>query len=354
MVPEGERWSQCIANRTFKTRVIDLVLLRLPTLLLHNKPNRRLIVDYHQPVEYRFNTEGNQVMRDCLDDLPAMGEADLKFTRFADRFDKLLVDSIDGDSIPIALMHHEMCLRKASPPPLISVYRMELKLASEKAEDKKRASEKAEDKKPASEKAEDKKRKTPDTKQPYRTYEYVNIHALYEGLRETIAQSVGRVKMPSHEGHEISMLVSLIALTGTDFTRHLPQMSGKTVYSFLPDVWATLMLAYDPVRACLHVERARDYLVSLLYKSKFPRHVSGDSHASLKAVLSDLQGSGISVRIKESLPSMERIECTVRNANWLLSYWTCEPTVPDPIQAEYGFRLLPGGCTEYADELYRA
>ena len=34
MVPEGERWTQCIANRAFKTRVIDLVLLRLPHVLL--------------------------------------------------------------------------------------------------------------------------------------------------------------------------------------------------------------------------------------------------------------------------------------------------------------------------------
>ena len=33
MVPEGEMWTQCIANRTFKARVIDLVLLRLLDLL---------------------------------------------------------------------------------------------------------------------------------------------------------------------------------------------------------------------------------------------------------------------------------------------------------------------------------
>ena len=62
MVPEGERWTQSIANRVFKTRVIDLVLLRLPMLLLRNRPDRRLIVDYQQPVEFRFDMIGFCIM----------------------------------------------------------------------------------------------------------------------------------------------------------------------------------------------------------------------------------------------------------------------------------------------------
>jgi hypothetical protein len=87
--------------------------------------------------------------------------------------------------------------------------------------------------------------------------------------------------------------------------------------------------------------------VALLYKTKFPKHAR-PSTSSLEGVLSDLQASGIGARIKESLPSVERIACTIRNANWVLAYWTCEPA-PDPIQPAYGFRLLPGGCTEYDD-----
>jgi hypothetical protein len=322
MVPDGERWSQCIANRAFKTRVIDLVLLRLPGLLLKDA-RRRLIVDYQQPVEYRFDPETRTVQRETLDDLPVLGEADLKFARFADRFGKLLVDSIDGDSIPIALMHHERCLRRATPPPVVSVYRMEL------------------NRPPTGKRSADGKKRAP------RTYEYVNIHALYEALRDTIAQSTGRIRMPTHDGHEITMLIALIALTGTDFTRNLPQMSGKTVYSWLPDIWPTLMLSYHPGQCSLVQDQATERLVALLYRTKFPKHVSQDDSA-LRTVLADLQGSAISERVKLTLPSYERIACTVRNANWVLQYWTCEPA-PDPIQPEYGFRLLPSGCTEYAD-----
>jgi len=128
MVPEGERWTQCISNRTFKGRVIDLVILRLPALLLHLKPGRRFIVDYQDPVEYRFNPETNQIQRRALEGFPPLGEADLKFVRHASMHGSLLVDSIDGDSIPIALMHHEAELRKGLPPPNVAVYRLELKV----------------------------------------------------------------------------------------------------------------------------------------------------------------------------------------------------------------------------------
>ena len=123
--------------------------------------------------------------------------------------------------------------------------------------------------------------------------------------------------------------------------------AGKSVYGWLPDIWPTLMMAYLPDgTGRLEQSRATDQLVALLYRTKFPKHV-GQS-GSLQAVLADLQGSSISERVKQTLPSYERVACTVRNANWVLAYWTCEPT-PDPIQPEYGFRLLPGGATEYAD-----
>lgn len=337
MVPEGERWAQCIANRTFKTRVIDLVLLRLPAVVLHGHPNRRLIVDYQvlmsiisfertcltqtsqEPIEY-FWEEGS-VQGRVLDGLPAMGEADLKFTRFADRFAKLLVDSIDGDSIPIALLHHERCLRDATPPPLMSIYRLELNSSQAK-------------------------RAADGTKRSGRTYEYVNVHALYEGLMQAIAQSTGRIRMPTHAGHEMAMLVALIALTGTDFTRNMPQISGKSVYGWLPDIWPTLASAYHPQTNRLLQDQA-DMLVACMYKLKFPRQVNqGSSH--LPSVLADLTGSSMAQRTKDSLPSRERVACTVRNANWVLLYWTCQ-AAPEPVQPEYGFRALAGGATEYDD-----
>jgi hypothetical protein len=319
MVPEGERWTQCMANRTFKTRVIDLVLLRLPTLLLRGHPKRRLIVDYQQPVEYRVESDG--ICCCPIQELPPMGEADLKFTRFADRHGRLMVDSIDGDSVPIALLHHELCLRRATPPPVVSIYRMELNTTGQK--------------------------RSADGKRAPRTYEYVNVHALYEGLMQAIAQCTGRIRVPTHAGHEMAMLISLIVLTGTDFSRNLPQMSGKSVYNWLPDIWPTLMVSYYPGMGCLVQDKAVNQLVALLYKTKFPKHARPVCDG-LNQVLSDLNHSSISQKTKDSLPTYERIDCTVRNANWVLAYWTCEPA-PDPIQSVFGFRLTASGCPAYDD-----
>ena len=55
----------------------------------------------------------------------------------------------------------------------------------------------------------------------------------------------------------------------------------------------------------------------------------------------------ISDRTKQNLHSEEIIQCSIRNANWVMQYWTCEPH-PDPIQAEYGYSLHQR-VPEYAD-----
>ena len=45
-VPQGEEWARMISNRTFKAKVIELVLLALPQRLLRERAGKRLIVDY--------------------------------------------------------------------------------------------------------------------------------------------------------------------------------------------------------------------------------------------------------------------------------------------------------------------
>ena len=49
-----------------------------------------------------------------------LGEADVKFTLYADKYDNLLVDLIDGDSVPIALLHHKLALGKELCQPKVS------------------------------------------------------------------------------------------------------------------------------------------------------------------------------------------------------------------------------------------
>ena len=338
--PSGEKWDQCIANRTFKSKVIALVIRELPRLL-NLREDQSLIVDYAgSPVEYK--KEGGEIVTKELTHLHPMGEADVKFTRYAEIYRDLLVDSVDGDSIPIALLFHETCLRDLTmgsmlaedlvdAPPRISIYRITTRMP----DDKKRKDE------------EDKKRKADEKEStPKRTFEYVNIDMLYLCLKDVFQQCMGRMTSPSHSQHLMSMLLVLIGITGTDFTRSMPQVSGKTVFGLLPDLWVALMRSYDTIEGQVNIPSAIDYLVSGIYASKFSTHFK-TTPPTLSSALLSLQGSKLSQRTRDSLPTVPRVHCTLQNVNWLIKYWR-EPTLtPNPLEvvdgkSKYGFVLRKG------------
>jgi hypothetical protein len=332
-VPQGERWQQSIANRTFKSQVIQLVIRRMTSKesLARLKEGQSLVIDYQgPPVQYLPGGESSPIPG-----MTPLGEADVKFPRYMGLFESLQVDSVDGDSIPIALLHMER-----GGAGRISILRLETKLKEEKveaAQAKKRAKlAAAEDSAP-----------DPRAAKSSRVYEYVNVRMLYEALLGVvIPQCTDRVEIPSHRGHEISMLVSLIGLSGTDFTRGLPLVSGKTIYEYMPSIWARLARAYHPASGQLVPEAALDLVVSLIYFNKFERHATS---GTLDAVMTSIaRADKLSVKTRERLPSREVLDCTVRNVNWLLCYWR-HADFPDPVQPEFGFsRDKPGGAVRFA------
>lgn len=305
MVPEGESWTQHISNRVFKVKVIELLVLRLPKLLLKLYPSKTIIIDYDTPCKYTSNEAGKVVCEE-ITDLTSMGEADVKFTRWADQFGRLLVDSIDGDSVPIALMHYELKTTQSAEPPQVAIYRYKIRL--------------------------DKEQK----RQRYKEYEYLHIPQLYHGLQDCIRQALGKMVLHAHQGHEIRMLISLITLTGTDFSRHLPQVSGKTVWDMLNSLWIPLAQAYDPSTQQLKPQVALSKLLCKIYQNKFSKHTPS-CVTDLQQLLAHLQDSAkISARTKQSLPTYDQAVTTVKNCNWVMTYWKCQDT-PDPISEEFGF-----------------
>ena len=343
--PSGDHWDQCIANRTFKAKLIRMVIEKLPGLL-NLKPDQTLIIDYAGcPKEIRAVESGLEIRE--LRELLPMGEADIKFTRYADLFKDLLVDSVDGDSIPIALLHHEACVRELTmgsmdlddlveAPPRICIYRITTRVADDLPAAKKRSAD-----------GEEK------SKAYKRTFEYVHIPALYHTLSEVCAQCMDRMKSPTHSQHLMSMILALIGLTGTDFTRSMPQLSGKSVFGLLPDLWLPLMGSYDPVRGQLDVGRTMDGLVACIYSSKFATHIKSPC-SSLQGIFDTLHGSKLSQRTRDSLPSVLRISCTIRNVNWLIKYWREPTNVPSPLLQEggvatFGF-VKHNGVVSYSSE----
>jgi hypothetical protein len=246
-----------------------------------------------------------------LDGLAPLGEADVKFVRYAAMFEHLQVDSVDGDSVPIALLHMEHGGKGQ-----ISILRLETRVK---------------DSPPP-------KRARPDAR-PKRVYEYVDVRAVFDVLRvRVVPHCQGRASLPDHQGHEIAMLVSLIGLSGTDFTRGLPLVSGRTLYDRLPELWLQLASAYDPESRQLRPDQALDQLVAQIYHLKFHRHAPP---GQLDPVLKALAESKLGERTRTMLPTRAVLHCTVRNVNWLLCYWQA-PVYPDPIQPRFGFARVNG------------
>ena len=355
--PCGARWEQSIANRVFKAKVIARVVEVLPNLL-NLQQGQSLIIDYAGiPTEYTPNADGTLTTRQ-LPNLCPLGEADIKFTRYAEIYRDLLVDSVDGDSIPIALIYTELAFSSLTqdtmrtedlmgPPPRISIYRITTRVESDDppAQSTGKRKQPADSEAPASSKQ---------PKRTARTYEYVNIPALFSALRTVVSQCMGRAGCPSHNRHFISMLVSLIGLTGTDFSRQLPQVSGKTLFNYLPELISPLLLSFDPLEGQLNIQFATDRLVAAIYATKFRTHIQKGPSGGLQLILSTLRTSKLSERTRSLLPTVNQIQCTVRNVNWILRYWrtpTCTPVPtelsPDGV-ATYGF-VRRNGLVGYAD-----
>ncbi len=342
-VPRGDEFTRCISNRTFKSKLIQLVIHRLTTNL-RCADGQCLVIDYAgSPV--RHYSRVSRRAPESISEFGPLGEADVKFVRYCDIYDKLQVDSVDGDSIPIALLHME---RGHSGK--ISVLRMQTRVKSEVPEP---AAKKVKTAKVAKTRTElvvlgppkSEEKPAAAEKKPSRVYEYVDVRLLYEALvGMVVPQAVGRAKLSSHQGQEISMLVCLIGLSGTDFTRGLPLVSGKTIYDFLSLIWMRLCRSYDPSTRQLVPQAALDLLVSRIYFTKFQKHARD---ADISHVLSSLHSSKLSVKTKDRLPSEETLHCTMQNINWLLRYWR-ELSPPDPVQPEFGFCRSKTGAVQFS------
>ena len=83
-------------------------------------------------------------------------------------------------------------------------------------------------------------------------------------------------------------------------------------------------------------------VVELLYAESFPKHIDPFSRRS---VWSQAQVSKLGERNKALIPTDARIVCTLRNINFLMTYWLVfEP----PLRIEeYGFRVGAGGVVEW-------
>lgn len=364
-------YNERLCNRVYKRRVIDLVA---ETVAEHVRlqEGQRLVVDYVDcPVLFEVDATSKKVGHSYMTGVPPMGECDVKFTRWARVLGDMAAHSVDGDFIPIALMEYETQLNSPVPPqrsgassrsaapPAIAIFRIEYNMNSKKSAatvvtKQKTGQAKKRDSagRPVSLRAANGKIEIVDAhrgggassssgaqaeaqpaqqQKPRRSMEYVNIPLLYHSMSEALRQC------GAHQGPEVCrnhmrLLACLIALTGTDFTRKLPQISPKRVWDLLPvkGVWSGLLESYDADAGQMVPRETCDRFIAHLYSQKFSNHVPAGVD-TLSGVLHAIGGSKLSEKTKDQLPSVARADTTVRNANWVLRYWECRQPVPSPL-----------------------
>ena len=277
-------WRESIMNPWFKHRVLELVCTNVPRLISPPEGSK-LIVDWETVVQYTYTAEEPEVA--VLENAP-IGEADLKFPRWMQALQcPMLVEATDGDYIPIAFG-----LKAAGfdyPIAILKAWRHE------------------------------------------QGHEFVCVDRLYDFIRRKFHAAA---RAPGPEWWEVKLFIALLGLSGTDFTRNLPLVSPAKMWASLPLIVRTFQME-DDVR--IHMAQGKR-LVELLYAEAFPKHIDCFAHQS---VWTQAQASKLGQRNKALIPTDRRIECTLRNVNFLLAYWL-RFAAPERIE-EYGFRLEGGG-----------
>ena len=308
-VPGAELWAGMIMNRTFKGKVIHYVIATLLRDLAHimcQHHEQSLVIDYYgTPKEYTLKADaenGYTLHAVDLETLVPLGEADVKFTRYAGSEAPLMVDAVDGDYVPIALLHAESAPER-EPDIEIRRLKMHVEAADEKGATK------------------------------GRVYEFVNIRLLRKKMASELHRRTG---FPRHRA--MQLLAFLIGLSGTDFSRSLPLLGARFIWSYVTD---------NQPRHIKHViseneappaidKAAAVAFIAELYGDKFKKHCGPCKQ--YEDLYDSLQSSKLAVRTRGMIPQPLAVDVTARNIAWVLHYWSCENSgYEDPVDPKYGY-----------------
>ena len=288
-----KEWKEAIMNPFFKHRVIELVCENVPRLV-DPPAGCTLIIDWQDVTAYEY-VDPTKAPVITVNPCTNISEADLKFPHWMRQLTRsMLIEATDGDYIPIALG-----LKTIGVDYPISI----LKGRREEG------------------------------------FEFISINQLHGFLCQSFGRAARGRDMGPH--WEIKLFITLLGLSGTDFTRNLPLVSPSKMWAALPLVVQTFAMEGHTT---VHMKQCKR-LVELLYAEAFPKHIDAlDRSAS---IWHQAQGSKLGARNKGLIPTDARIKCTLKNLNFLMAYWiTFQP--PTAIEL-YGFRVGQGGSIEWDD-----
>ena len=345
-----------LLNRNFKLSIVKLALDNVPRLLqrtLAADPRRRLLIDYKTVVEYAAET---QLVPRRIDDLAPLGESDIKYARYVERYGSALVHAVDGDYLAIALLYYAAC--GVRDDNRIFLFRQLSLLGGGQALPDSSSSSDDDDDKHSGDTTTDEAEEPPKVAPPKKKKRkrnpkcWVDMQLLYGVVGTAVKQAATGLPLDPRTGAEFTMAdavhaaVALMLCAGTDFSRPLPQLGPKRLWEHLPAI-APYLVQSAPLGAPPNAELFGCAVVGRVYRKVFEKHVRPllmrDSAPSLEAVLTHLrERSQLAPSTRARLPTPEQIDVTLRNIAWVISYWMAlNSRVPTPLDGENGFVQCP-------------
>ena len=160
-------------------------------------------------------------------------------------------------------------------------------------------------------------------------YEIVNVGAMLSMMQMCFRQAVGP-EMAVDSVHVTMILVCTMLMSGSDYSRKLPQLGPKFLWENMHVSAPLLMMAIasgeDGVSIC--EKTFVDCVVTELYRAKYPKYVKPET-TCFQSAHADIMQSKLSEKTKNSIPDRDFFICTSRNIQWIMRYWMLHNKNPE-------------------------
>lgn len=309
-----DNWPGAMRNRHFKCKVAAFVAQNL-RIKYKDHLHGSVVIDFKDEVEViGQHYELPSVLQDKVSQ-GFRGECDIKAFAYMTTNGPLLIESTDGDFLPISLVQIRKHLDLSGVCPVVILHRILTNVDTE-----------------ATKRSRDGKGK--------REYEYVNMPLILDWVEKEL----NFVSTP------VEAFAALVATTGCDFCMNLPWIGPKTLWA-IRNKFSTLDLKQpqDLLLAISHVYHNK-------YREKIGLRAPEKCMAETLTEMVDMaekqygclsdkikQSSKITPRIKDSVWSRERMIAHIGNTLWTIQYWTNIYFYKDPCDPEFGYKKVGVG-----------
>jgi hypothetical protein len=304
-----EDWASCMRNRYFKSHVVTMVVRNVQRQYKNHA--KTVIIDWMGPpvvLGRALELDGRELPPALFDPAGWRGECDIKALAWS-TFGALVVQSTDGDFLPLALVHYE-----AHDVRHVFLERIETRISAGA------------------------KRTTLGTTK--RLMEFVCMRELCAHVQRAMRQHAAPCRA----------FAVLVALTGCDFSQSMPVIGPAKMWS-----------AHDLMhKVDLETEQGVLAAITLAYQFNFSKHIrtrpvleisgatSADAALATYKRVAEAIGSNASVARRHATPCGPTRARHARNVLWTLQYWTKLEQWPDPMQTKFGFAVDSRGHCSYA------